>query len=360
MSGVVMITTGGTGGHIFPGLAVATELIARGWRVFWLGTRDGMEARIVPDHKVEFEAIDFGSVRGKGWVRFLLGPFAIMAACWQALRVIRRRRPDVVVGFGGFVSFPGGLMAVARDVPLVIHNLDAKPGLANRILRFGADRVLTGFPNTFGAGNNRKVTWVGNPLRADILAVPPPEERFAGRSGTLNLLVVGGSLGALALNANVPLALSLLASGERPRVTHQAGEKHIAALRAGYLAVGVDADCVAFIDDMAQRYAEADVIICRSGATTVAEIAAVGLGGVLVPFPHAADDHQVDNARVLADCGAAEMILQHELTPERLAAWLRAATRERLLVMAKAARKLRKADATQRVADTCIAVAQMR
>ena len=330
MSGVVMITTGGTGGHIFPGLAVATELIARGWRVFWLGTRDGMEARIVPDHKVEFEAIDFGSVRGKGWVRFLLGPFAIMAACWQALRVIRRRRPDVVVGFGGFVSFPGGLMAVARDVPLVIHNLDAKPGLANRILRFGADRVLTGFPNTFGNGNDRKVTWVGNPLRADILAVPPPEERFAGRSGTLNLLVVGGSLGALALNAKVPLALSLLARDERPRVTHQAGEKHIAALRAGYLAVGVDADCVAFIDNMAQRYAEADVIICRAGATTVAEIAAVGLGGVLVPFPHAADDHQVDNARVLADCGAAEMILQHELSPERLADWLRAATRDRI------------------------------
>ena len=360
MSGVVMITTGGTGGHIFPGLAVATELIARGWRVFWLGTRDGMEARIVPGHKVEFEAIDFGSVRGKGWMRFLLGPFAIIRACWQALRVIRRRRPDVVVGFGGFVSFPGGLMAVARDVPLVIHNLDAKPGLANRILRYGADRVLTGFPDTFGAGSDRKVTWVGNPLRADIVAVGPPEQRFAGRSGVLKLLVVGGSLGALALNERVPLALALLAAGERPRVTHQAGEKHIAALRAGYLAAGVEAECIAFIDNMAQRYAEADVIICRSGATTVAELAAVGIGSVLVPYPHAADDHQVDNARVLADCDAAELILQHELTPERLAAWLRAATRERLLAMAMAARKLRKADATQRVADTCIAVAQMR
>lgn len=251
-------------------------------------------------------------------------------------------------------------MAVARDVPLVILNPDAKPGLANRILRFGADRVLTGFPNTFGSNENPKVTWVGNPLRADIIAVAPPEERFAGRSGALNLLVVGGSLGALALNERVPQALALLAAQERPRVTHQSGEKHIAALRAGYLEAGVDAECVAFIDDMAKRYADADLIICRSGATTVAELAAVGIASVLVPFPHAANDHQVDNARVLADCHAAEMILQQDLTPEWLAAWLRAATRARLLTMAIAARKLRKADATQRVADTCIAVAQMR
>jgi len=355
-----MITTGGTGGHIFPGLAVATELIARGWRVFWLGTREGMEARIVPEHKVDFEALDFGSVRGKGLVSLVFGPFALLRACWQAWRIIRRRRPNVVVGFGGFASFPGGLMAVAHDVPLVIHNLDAKPGLANRILRFGADRVLTGFPHTFDAGRSAKVAWVGNPLRAEIIAVAPPEQRFRGRYGPLLVLVVGGSLGAVALNERVPKALALLAPDDRPRVTHQAGEKHIDGLRAAYASAGVDAECLPFIADIARRYAEADLVICRAGATTIAELAAVGIGSVLVPFPFAADDHQVDNARVLGDCGAAEIILQADLSPERLADWLRAATRERLLAMAVAARTLRKADATQRVADICIAVAQMR
>jgi UDP-N-acetylglucosamine--N-acetylmuramyl-(pentapeptide) pyrophosphoryl-undecaprenol N-acetylglucosamine transferase len=360
MSGIVMITTGGTGGHIFPGLAVATELIARGWRVFWLGTRDGMEARIVPEHKVEFEALNFGSVRGKGFVRLVFGPFALLYACWQARRVIRRRRPNVVVGFGGFASFPGGLMAVAQDVPLVIHNLDAKPGLANRILRFGADRVLTGFPDTFDAVRNKKIVWVGNPLRAEIAALAAPEVRFSGRSGPLIVLVVGGSLGAVALNERVPKALALLASGDRPHVTHQAGEKHIDALRAAYASAGVEAECLPFIADIARRYAQADLVICRAGATTIAELAAVGIGSVLVPFPYAADDHQLDNARVLGACGAAEVIVQTELTPERLAGWLRTATRERLLAMAVAARKLRKADATQRVADICMSVAQMR
>jgi UDP-N-acetylglucosamine--N-acetylmuramyl-(pentapeptide) pyrophosphoryl-undecaprenol N-acetylglucosamine transferase len=236
-----MITTGGTGGHIFPGLAVATELIARGWRVFWLGTRDGMESRIVPEHKLEFEALNFGSVRGKGVVRLVLGPFALLIACWQARRIIRRRRPNVVVGLGGFVSFPGGLMAVAQDVPLVILNPDARAGLANRILRFGADRVLTGFPHTFGAGHNNKVLWVGNPLRAEIIAVAPPEQRFNGRSGPLIVLVVGGSLGAVALNERRAQGARAVGTGDRPRVTHQAGEKHIDGLRAAYASVGVAA-----------------------------------------------------------------------------------------------------------------------
>ena len=355
-----MITTGGTGGHIFPGLAVAAELIARDWRVFWLGTRDGMESRIVPGHKIDFEGLSFAAVRGKGILRLLLAPFAILWACWQARRVIQRRRPNVVVGFGGFASFPGALMAVAQDVPLVIHNLDAKPGLANRVLRFGADRVLTGFPATFGAGRDKKVAWVGTPLRADIAAVAPPEERFRGRSGPLKLLVVGGSLGAAALNECVPRALSLLDAAVRPNVTHQAGEKHIDALRAAYLKAGVSAECLAFIDDMADRYAVADLVICRAGATTVAELAAVGIGSVLVPFPYAANDHQVDNARVLAERGAAELILQQDLTSERLASWLASITRQALQKMAIAARTLRKADAAQRVADTCIAVAQIR
>ncbi|MEP7183391.1 MAG: undecaprenyldiphospho-muramoylpentapeptide beta-N-acetylglucosaminyltransferase [Betaproteobacteria bacterium] len=354
MSGVAMITTGGTGGHIFPGLAVAAELATRGWRVSWLGTRDGMEARLVPKHNVEFDGLDFGSVRGKGLARLLLGPFAILRACWQARGVLARRQPDVVIGFGGFASFPGALMAAARNTPLVVHNLDARPGLANRVLRFGADRVLTGFPGTFGATEGGRPEWVGNPLRADIVAVAPPEARYAGRSGPLKLLVVGGSLGATALNERVPQALALIPASERPIVVHQGGAMHIDALVAAYARAGVAADCLPFIDDIARRYAEADVVICRSGATTVAELAAVGVASVLVPFPHAAEDHQVDNARALANRGAAEMILQHDLTPERLAAWLRAATRLRLMAMAQAARALRRAGATARVADVCV------
>jgi UDP-N-acetylglucosamine--N-acetylmuramyl-(pentapeptide) pyrophosphoryl-undecaprenol N-acetylglucosamine transferase len=358
MNGTVMITTGGTGGHVFPGLAVARELMQREWSVFWLGTRDGMEARLVPAHRVDFEGLDFASVRGKGWKRLLLGPISIVRACVDASRVIERLHPGVVIGFGGFASFPGGLMAIVHRVPLVIHNLDARPGLANRILRFGARRVLTGFPQTFGAGGDAKVAWVGNPLRSDITAIAPPQARFAGRSGRLRVLVIGGSLGAAALNERVPKALALLSLDTRPHVTHQAGEKHIDALRAAYAAAGVTAECLPFIDDMAHRYAVADLVVCRSGATTVAELAAVGLGSVLVPFPYAADDHQVDNAKALASSGAAEMILQRDLSPERLADWLRAATRERLLAMAIAARALRKADATSRVADVCIAVAE--
>ena len=357
-----MITTGGTGGHIFPGLAVATELIARGWRVFWLGTREGMEARIVPEHKLEFEALNFGSVRGKGLVRLVLGPFALLIACWQARRVIRRRRPNVVVGLrrlrlisrrpdGG-----GAGRAAGRPQP----RCPAGARQSHPALRRGsrADRIsrTRSTPDT-----TRRVAWVGNPLRADIIAVAPPEQRFSGRSGPLVVLVVGGSLGAVALNERVPKALALLAPGDRPRVTHQAGEKHIDALRAAYASAGVDAECLPFIADIARRYAEADLVICRAGATTIAELAAVGIGSVLVPFPFAADDHQVDNARVLGDCGAAEIILQAEFSPGAACAdWLRAATRERLLAMAVAARSLRKADATQRVADICIAVAQMR
>ncbi|MGH8517567.1 MAG: undecaprenyldiphospho-muramoylpentapeptide beta-N-acetylglucosaminyltransferase, partial [Panacagrimonas sp.] len=296
MTATVMITTGGTGGHIFPGLAVASELASRGARVFWLGTSDGMESRLVPKHDVDFEGIGFAGVRGKGLLRLLLGPYALANACRQAWRVLGRRKPGVVVGFGGFVSFPGALMGVARNLPLVVHNLDARAGLANRVLKHGADRVLTGFPGVLGEGRDRKVEWVGNPLRAEIEAVPPPEVRFAGRSGPLRMLVVGGSQGALFLNENVPRALSLMPARARPIVVHQAGERHIDALRAAYADAQADAECLPFIDDMARRYGEADVVVCRSGATTVAELAAVGVASLLVPFPHAADNHQVDNA----------------------------------------------------------------
>ncbi|MDH4181576.1 MAG: undecaprenyldiphospho-muramoylpentapeptide beta-N-acetylglucosaminyltransferase [Betaproteobacteria bacterium] len=355
---IVMITTGGTGGHIFPGLAVAAELLRRGARVFWMGTSDGMEAQLVPRHGVDFEGIAFGSVRGKGLKRLLLGPYSIARACRQAWGVIGRRAPGVVVGFGGFASFPGALMGVARNLPLVVHNLDARAGLANRVLRFGADRVLTGFPGVLGEGSDRRVEWVGNPLRADIEAVPPPQARYGARTGPLRLLVVGGSLGAAALNETVPAALALLPAVARPIVAHQSGAKHIDALRGAYARAGVEAECVAFIDDMAARYAEADLVVCRSGATTVAELAAVGVASLLVPFPYAADDHQVDNAAQLARHGAAEMWLQRDFTPRRLADRLAAIDRPQLAAMAARARGLRKAGATQRVADVCLELAR--
>ena len=358
MSATVMITTGGTGGHIFPGLAVAGELASRGARVFWLGTSDGMESRLVPKHGVDFEGIRFGSVRGKGLRRLLLGPYAIANACRQALSVIARKQPGVVVGFGGFASFPGALMGVARNLPLVIHNLDARAGLANRVLKHGADRVLTGFPGVLGEGRNPRVEWIGNPLRPEIEAIAPPDARFAGRSGPLRLLVIGGSLGALALNDTVPRALALIPEVARPIVTHQSGEKHLESLRRAYADSGVSADCVAFIDDMAAGYASADVVVCRSGATTVSELAAVGIASLLVPFPYAADDHQVDNAEQLARVGGAQLWMQRDLSPQRLADWLQGLDRSKLASMASKARSLRKPGATKRVADICLELAR--
>lgn len=350
-----MITTGGTGGHVFPGLAVAAELVARGWGVFWLGTREGMEAKLVPQHGVDFEAISFRGVRGKGIRTLLLGPFALFAACLDALRVIRRRRPNVVLGFGGFASFPGALMGVASGRPLVIHDSNAVAGLANRVLAFGADRILLGFPDAMKGAHARRTAWVGNPLRADIAQVPPPEARCAAREGPLNLLVVGGSLGAAALNDIVPAALALLPAARRPRVVHQAGARHIEALRSAYAQHGVEGECVAFIDDMAARYAAADFVICRGGALTVAELAAVGVGALIVPLPGAIADEQSANARFLVDAGAAMAVPQAELSAATLAQLVASLDRPRLLAMAQAARALARPDATRRVADTCIA-----
>jgi len=355
-TGTVMITTGGTGGHVFPGLAVAATLVARGARVFWLGTRDGMEATLVPRHGVEFEGVSFAGVRGRGWKQVLLGPYALFAACWASLAVIRRRAPDVVLGFGGFASFPGALMGVARGKPLVIHEANAVAGLANRVLAYGADRILLGFPNALSGRHAAKAEWAGNPLREAIAHVAPPAVRFAGRSGPLRLLVVGGSLGATALNERVPAALALLPPDARPLVVHQAGERHIDALRAAYANAGVDAECVAFIADMATEYATADLVICRGGAITVAELAAVGIGAIVVPLPGAIADEQSANAQFLVDAGAAAKIPQAALTAPELARTLRAFTRESLLAMAIAARALARTDAADRVADACVAL----
>lgn len=344
----LLMMAGGTGGHIFPGVAVAEALRARGWRIVWMGNPDGMEARIVPAQGYETAWVRFGALRGKGLVRKLLLPLNLLSGFWQALRELRRVRPDVVVGMGGYITFPGGMMAVLLGRPLVLHEQNSVAGLANRVLAGVADRVLSGFPAVL-----KKAAWVGNPVRTAISAVPPPAARFADRDGRLRILVVGGSLGAAVLNHTVPLALAALPSEQRPRVVHQAGERQIDALRAAYAAAGVEGDLRAFIDDMAAEYARADLVICRAGALTVAELAAVGVASLLVPFPHAVDDHQTGNARFLADHGAAYLLPQTELDAERLAGILASLDRKRLLQMAENARALAKPDATDEVARIC-------
>lgn len=348
----LMVMAGGTGGHIYPGLAVADALRERGWKVVWMGNPDGMEARIVPANGYDMAWVRFTALRGKGLLRKLLLPFNLLRGFAQALGQIRRVKPDVVLGMGGYVTFPGGMMAALLGTPVVVHEQNSVAGLANRVLAGVADKVVTGFPDVLKKGE-----WAGNPVRAEITAVVPPAQRFAGRSGPLKVLVVGGSLGAAALNDAMPKALALLAAGQRPRVTHQAGTRQIEALKASYAAAGVDGELLPFIDDMAARYADADLVICRSGALTVAELAAVGVASVLVPFPHAVDDHQTGNARFLADAGAAVLLPQTELSPQRLAALLQDMNRERLLEMAGKARQCARPDATARVADVCAGLA---
>jgi len=347
----ILVMAGGTGGHVFPGLAVADYLRERGWRVVWMGNPDGMEAKLVPARGYEMAWVRFAALRGKGVLRKLLLPVNLLRAFWQALRALSRVGPHVVLGMGGYITFPGGMMAALSGRPLVVHEQNSVAGLANRVLAGVADRVLGGFPNV-----PKQSVWSGNPVRVEIAALPAPEERYAHRSGRLNLLVVGGSLGAQALNEAVPRALTLLPEAERPVVTHQSGAKQIEALRAAYATAGVDAELLGFIDDMAARYAAADLVICRSGALTVAELAAAGVASVLVPFPHAVDDHQTGNARFLAEAGAAILLPQAELTPEKLAGLLRELTREQLAAMAAKARAVAKPEATRAVAEICMEV----
>lgn len=344
----LMVMAGGTGGHIYPGIAVAEALRARGWNIAWLGNPDGMEARLVPAHGYEMAWVRFSALRGKGVVRKLMLPLNLLSGFWQALRAMRRIRPDVVIGMGGYVSFPGGMMAVLLGRRLVVHEQNSIAGLANRVLARIADRVVSGFPDVLP-----KAQWVGNPVRREIAELPAPAERFKGRTGPLRLLVVGGSLGASALNEAVPRALALIPAASRPTVVHQSGERHIGALRSLYQQAGVDGELKPFIDDMAAAYAEADLVICRSGALTVAELAAAGVASVLVPFPHAVDDHQTGNARFLAERGAAWLMPQTELSAEALAERLRSTSREELARMADAARAAARADAAGEVARLC-------
>ena len=347
----VLIMAGGTGGHIFPGLAVAEQMRAAGWDVVWMGARGGMEERLVPPHGYRTAWIRARAARGKGLVQKLLLPANLLYSFWESARHIRAVRPSVVLGLGGYVAFPGGMMASLLARPLAVHEQNAIAGLTNRILAGVADKTMTAFPQAL-----KGAEWTGNPVRNDIAALADPAERFARRSGSLRVLVLGGSGGAQALNECVPRAIALLEP--RPSVVHQSGEKNYAALRAAYAAAGVQGELTPFIDEMARRYAEADLVICRAGAMTVAELSAGGVASVLVPFPHAVDDHQTANAHFLADQGAAILLPQADLTPEKLAALLRTLDRPRLLEMARKARALGKPDAARIVAERCMALAQ--
>jgi UDP-N-acetylglucosamine--N-acetylmuramyl-(pentapeptide) pyrophosphoryl-undecaprenol N-acetylglucosamine transferase len=355
-AGTLMVMAGGTGGHVFPGLAVAHWMQARGWRVVWLGNAAGMEATLVPKHGIPMEYVRFGGVRGKGLQTKLMLPVNLLRACSQSLRVLRQVKPDVVLGMGGYITFPAGLMSKLAGCPLVLHEQNSIAGLANKVLAHVAKRVLVAFPNALP-----NAEWTGNPIRAELARALPPKERYAARSGRLNILVVGGSLGAAALNETVPKALALLDPETRPRVVHQAGAKHIDALQANYTAAGLnvgdDLQLVPFIEDMASAYASADLVICRSGAMTVSEIAAVGVAALFVPFPFAVDDHQTTNAAFLVSQGAAHLIQQRDLSAAGLADWLRSQTRESLAGMAERARELAKPDAAERVARVCADVA---
>ena len=343
-----LVMAGGTGGHIFPGLAVAEALRAKGWRVHWLGAPGSMESRLVPASGFTLETIEFGGVRGKGLSTLVFLPLRLLRAFWQALQVVRRVKPNVLVGLGGYITFPGGMMGVALGKPLVLHEQNSVAGMANKVLASVADRVFTAFPNVFAKGR-----CVGNPLRAEFLVQAEPQDRFVGRTGPLRLLVVGGSLGARALNSVVPQALALIPEAERPTVIHQSGEKQIDELRANYAASGVTAELTPFITDTAQAFAQTDLVLCRAGASTVTELAAVGAAAVFVPFPSAVDDHQTFNARFLVDQGAGWLMPQAELTPERLADFIKTIDRPALLQRALAAKKMQQLRATDAVVAAC-------
>ncbi|HEY5718103.1 MAG TPA: undecaprenyldiphospho-muramoylpentapeptide beta-N-acetylglucosaminyltransferase [Motiliproteus sp.] len=348
----VLIMAGGTGGHVFPALATARELQQRGYRVEWLGTAAGIEAELIPAADIPLHCIAVAGLRGKGKLGLLLAPFKLLRATWQALGVIGRVQPVCVLGMGGFASGPGGLAAWLRRIPLLIHEQNAIPGMTNRILARLATRVMEAFPGAFEP--QRQALATGNPIRSSIMQLPAPAERFAGRSGPLRLLVVGGSLGAQAINACVADALAQLPTEQRPEVWHQTGKRNLDDTQARYAAAGVEARVVPFIDDMDAAYAWADLVLCRAGALTISELAAAGVPGLLVPFPHAVDDHQTANAAYLADAGAALLLPQDQLTPQRLLALLNEYNdRDRLLAMAGKARALAKPLATAVVAQHC-------
>lgn len=361
----ILIMAGGTGGHVFPALAVADYIQAQGWQVLWLGTKTGMEATLVPAKGYAITWLNFAGVRGKGWLRLVLLPVQLLFAFGQCAKAIFKLRPDVVLGMGGYAAFPGGLMAVLLARPLVIHEQNSIAGLSNRVLACMADKVLVAFPRAFTSKADKpilcrelKKAWCGNPVRAEILGLAQPQERMAQRTGNLRLLVVGGSLGASILNEVVPQALALIPVDKRPMVVHQAGKNQFDKLSEHYRLAKVRAELKAFIEDMAAQYEWSDVVICRAGAMTVAELACVGAASILVPFPYAVDDHQTSNARFLSEERAAILLPQTELHPQKLAELLMSLTRQNLLQMAVEARRLGKPRATEEVAQQCMALAK--
>jgi UDP-N-acetylglucosamine--N-acetylmuramyl-(pentapeptide) pyrophosphoryl-undecaprenol N-acetylglucosamine transferase len=347
----LVVMAAGTGGHIVPGLAVAREMQTRGWSVSWLGTTGGMENRLVPPARIPLDAIGFAGLRGKGLLHTLTGGARLLKAFWDCLQILRKRGADAVLGMGGYVCFPGGTMAALLGKPLVLVNADASLLLSNKALLPVADAVAFGFDGA-DARRTKRALVTGNPVREAIALLPAPAERFAGRSGPLRVLVVGGSLGAKVLNDTLPLALSRIDPARRPRVTHQTGSAHLEAVRAAYAAAGVEAELLPFIDDMASRLAACDLIVCRAGAVTVSELCAAGVASILVPLIVSTTAHQRDNAEFMARAQAALHLPQAELSAERLAAQLQALDRPALLAMAERARALARPDAAARVADT--------
>lgn len=352
----VLIMAGGTGGHVFPALAVADELRLRGVPVVWLGTRAGIEARLVPQAGYPIEWMSITGLRGKGITTLMLAPVHLVFACWQALKVLRRKKPCAVLGMGGFASGPGGLMAWLIRKPLLVHEQNAIAGMTNKVLVKFATVVLQAFPAVF-----KKAITTGNPVRKSICEIESPEYRLHKHQGKLRLLVIGGSLGAVKLNEVVPHALAIIEQDIRPEVIHQTGLKNIESAKEYYQAAGVEAKVEAFIDDMASVYEWADLVVCRAGAMTVFELAAAGIASILVPYPHAVDDHQTYNAYYLESSGAAIIRQQDELTPEWLAEMIRnfSVDREKLVTMSIAARKLAIPGSAKTIADACLRVGGM-
>jgi UDP-N-acetylglucosamine--N-acetylmuramyl-(pentapeptide) pyrophosphoryl-undecaprenol N-acetylglucosamine transferase len=354
VSPTLMVMAGGTGGHVFPGLAVANHLRELGWKIVWLGNPKGMEATLVPSHGFEMQGINFGGLRGKGLLTKLLLPLNLLRAFVQSIRVLRQVRPDVVLGLGGYITFPAGMMAVLLGKPLVLHEQNSIAGLANKVLAKVADARLVAFPNALPDSE-----WVGNPVRREIVQLPPASDRYDARTDSaLRILIVGGSLGAQVFNQIMPEALAALPATLRPVVVHQTGRGNEQVVRERYAKLGVEAQVSEFIQDMAQAYGQADLVISRAGAMAVSEIAVAGVASLLVPYPHAVDDHQTANGRFLQSVGAAQLWPQKELTPERFASWFTQQTRQTLKVMAQAARQQGRSEATRSVAQACIAWAE--
>ena len=353
MSHSILIMAGGTGGHIFPALAVADILRGQGWKVVWLGAPGSMEAELVPKHGYDMAWVRFSGVRGKGLRRKLMLPINLLIALWQSAVAIFRHRPDVVLGMGGYITFPGGVMAALLRRPLVIHEQNSIAGLSNRVLARFAKKVLSGFPDVLP-----NAIWCGNPVRVDITSLPEPDQRYAARTGNMNILIVGGSLGAKILNEIVPLALALLPKEIQPNVVHQTGKQYLGEVTQSYQQAGVKVDVKSFIDEMAKQYGNADLVICRAGALTVAELASVGVASILIPYPFAVDDHQTSNAHFLSERKAAILIPQDEFNAEALAKILNElldieSGRDKLLSMARRAHDLDKGNAALKVAQTC-------